>query len=73
MGSEGAGGGERRAAALNPGPVVLVWGCRWELRHCCLTLTYSNISMVGKVLREQTKPSGLRKPATTFGTPKRND
>lgn len=36
-------------------------------------LMCSNISMVGKVLREQAKPSGLRKPATTFGTPKRND
>lgn len=43
-------------------------GC-WD----CLTLTCSNICMVGKVLREQTKPSGLRKPATTFGTPRRND
>lgn len=66
-------GGEN---GLQPGTLDLwPWcgGCRWELRHRCLTLTYSNISMVGKVLREQTKPSGLRKPATTFGTPKRND
>lgn len=36
-------------------------------------LTCSNICMVGKVLREQTKPSGLRKPATTLGTPRRKD
>lgn len=39
----------------------------------CLTLTFSNISMVGKVFKEQTKPSGFRKPATTCGTPGRND
>lgn len=38
-----------------------------------LTLTFSNISMVGKVFKEQTKPSGFRKPATTYGTPGRND
>lgn len=44
-----------------------------ELGRHCLTLTCSNISMVGKVLREQMKPSGVRKPATTFGTPRRND
>lgn len=29
--------------------------------------------MVGKVFKEQTKPSGFRKPATTCGTPGRND
>lgn len=39
----------------------------------CLTLTFSNIFMVGKVFKEQTKPSGFRKPATTWGTPGRKD
>lgn len=68
--SEGEGGGRgTHTAAPDNGPVVLASGPR----HHRLTLTCSNICMVGKVLREQTKPSGLRKPATTFGTPRRND
>lgn len=83
---EGRGGGRWKAGGegedrkgeggLQPRIVDLWSGCGgrwWELQHHCLTLTYSNISIVGKVLREQTKPSGLRKPATTFGTPRRND
>ena len=70
----GGEGGRRGTWAAGPWTMGLwCWRRGMQVGTHCLTLTYSNISMVGKVFREQTKPSGLRKPATTFGTPGRND
>ena len=70
----GGDGGRRGRWAAGLWTMDLWCWCRgMQVGTHCLTLTYSNISMVRKVFREQTKPSGLRKPATTFGTPGRND
>lgn len=68
-------GGGRREGQRGTGSEGLLQGVGKQMAALtpCLTLTFSNISMVGKVFKEQTKPSGFRKPATTYGTPGRND